>query len=101
MTSPNQRSEADQEPADAHVSRLQLLWDVTLFQFKLLFDGLRDLLLSPLSIISAVIGLVAGGEEPDRYFKQLLRLWADARKSGSICSPIVAIPERLMSLSVG
>ena len=74
MTNPDKRSDADPEPPGAYVSRLQLLWDVTIFQFKLLFDGSRDLLLSPLSIISAVIGLLAGGDEPDRYFRQLLRL---------------------------
>jgi hypothetical protein len=57
-----------------HTSRLQLIWDVVLFQFKLLLDGLRDLLLSPLSIIAAFVGLVAGGDDPQRYFRRLLYL---------------------------
>ncbi len=56
-----------------HTSRLQLVWDVLVFQFKLAFDGLRDLLLSPLSIIAAVMGLLAGGDDPYRYFRRLLR----------------------------
>ena len=60
-------------PDDRHVSRLELVWDVVIFQFKLAFDGLRDVLLIPLSIVAAILGLVAGGDEPDRHFKQLLR----------------------------
>jgi hypothetical protein len=57
------------EPAgDAPVSRLQLVWDVTLFQFTLVLDGLRDVLLSPLSIGWAIIGLAAGGDQPDRTY---------------------------------
>jgi hypothetical protein len=59
---------------DLHTSRLQLLWDVLLFQFKLIFDGLRDLLLSPISMVAAVMGLVAGGDDPYQYFRKLLRL---------------------------
>ena len=59
---------------DTDSSRLQLLWDVLVFQFKLVADGLRDVLLSPVSIISAVMGLLAGGDRPDRYFRQVLRL---------------------------
>jgi len=55
-------------------SRLQLLWDVLVFQFKLVADGIRDVFLSPISIISAIMGLIAGGDKPDRYFKQVLRL---------------------------
>ena len=74
MTSTDERTDTGSEPPEAHSSRLQLLWDVLIFQFKLAFDGMRDLLLSPLSIISAVIGLLAGGDAPDRYFRQLLHL---------------------------
>ena len=59
---------------ETHSSRLQLIWDVLMFQFKLVADGLRDVLLSPISLISALIGLLAGGEHPDRYFRQVLRL---------------------------
>ncbi len=54
-------------------SRLQLLVDVFIFQFKLAADGLRDVVLSPLSIIAAIMGLVAGGDDPYRYFRDLLR----------------------------
>lgn len=59
---------------ERNTSRLQLLLDVLVFQFKLAADGLRDLLLIPLAILSAVMGLVAGGDDPQRYFRDLLRL---------------------------
>jgi hypothetical protein len=57
-----------------HTSRLQLIWDVVMFQFKLLCDAVRDVLLSPLSIIAAVLGLLVGGDDPHRYLRRLLRL---------------------------
>jgi len=57
-----------------HTSRLQLIWDVVLFQFKLVFDGLRDILLSPLSLAAGILGLLAGGDDPARYFRRLLYL---------------------------
>jgi hypothetical protein len=59
---------------DVHNSRLQLVWDVTVFQFKLVFDGVRDVLLVPLSLIAGVLGLLFGGDDPHRYFRRLLRL---------------------------
>lgn len=60
--------------SDLQESRLQLIWDVLLFQAKLVADGLRDVLLSPISIIAGVLGLIAGGDDPHQYFRRLLRL---------------------------
>jgi hypothetical protein len=57
-----------------HTSRLNLVWDVSVFQFKLVMDGVRDLLLSPISMAAAIYGLVAGGDDPARYFRRLMRL---------------------------
>ncbi|XOV81749.1 MAG: hypothetical protein ACFHXK_12810 [bacterium] len=53
-------------------SRLQLLWDVFVFQGRLAVDGARDLVLVPISIFSALFGLFFGGDEPDRYFQRVL-----------------------------
>ena len=55
------------------MSRLELVWDVLIFQFKLAADGLRDLLLSPLSLGAAILGLVVGGDRPGRYLQGVLR----------------------------
>jgi hypothetical protein len=65
---------------DTHLSRLQLLADVLVFQLKLLVDGLLDLLLSPASIVAAIAGLIAGGDRPDRYFRKVQRFgWRTER----------------------
>jgi len=55
-------------------TRWDLLRDVAVFQAKLIFDGLRDLFLSPLSLIATLIGLIAGGDNPGRYFYALLHM---------------------------
>jgi len=56
-----------------HQRRLGLIWEVVIFQFKLAADGVRDLLLSPISIGAALLGLIRGGDEPDQYFRRLQR----------------------------
>lgn len=53
--------------------RFQLIWDVALFQLKLAADSLRDLALMPVSLGVGIWGLLAGGTEPDRYFRRLQR----------------------------
>lgn len=42
------------------------------FQVKLLVDGLRDLVMSPISLAAALIGLVAHPDRPGRLFEQVL-----------------------------
>ena len=70
----DEQDSESENATDASATRLHLIWEVFVFQLKLAADGLRDVLLSPISIISAIMGLVAGGHEPDRYFKQVLKL---------------------------
>ena len=57
-----------------HQSRLQLIWQVIVFQIKLVADGLRDVILVPVSLIAALLGLVAGGSDPGRLFRRVM-LW--------------------------
>ena len=64
--------EPRQTPAH-HDTRAQLILDVVVFQFKLAADGIRDLLLIPISIGAAIAGLFAGGEQPDVYFRKVQR----------------------------
>ena len=54
-------------------SRLQLVWDVIVFQFKLAADGLRDVALVPISLVAALAGLLIGGSRPAHYFHQVLK----------------------------
>lgn len=52
--------------------RLHILLRLLRFQIKLLFDGVRDVVLSPISIGVVVIGWLLGREQ--RYFDALMRL---------------------------
>ena len=52
----------------------QLIRDVLSFQLKLAMDGIRDLILSPVSIGSAVWGMIASPSNPGKYYYQLLKL---------------------------
>ncbi len=68
-------SRPDPEHASEGVerSRLELAWDVAAFQLKLAVDGLRDLVLIPVSIVAGIAGLLFGGSKPSHYFDQVLR----------------------------
>lgn len=104
----NHREDADlSAESDRDKTRLQLVLDVLVFQFKLAADGLRDVLLSPLSIIAAVMGLIAGGDDPYRYFRDLLRfgrrtevwinLFGYRRHAGTSDDLIAPIKDRVMN----
>ncbi|PCJ72092.1 MAG: hypothetical protein COA62_05965 [Rhodobiaceae bacterium] len=71
-TSSSDTSNIPENNIPEYVDRWTLLRDVTVFQGKLLLDGLRDLVLSPISIAAAVIALLRGGEQPGRQFYDLL-----------------------------
>lgn len=52
--------------------RWQLIRDLVGFQFKLAMDGIRDLVLSPISILAGIVGLIVSPENPGKYFNRLL-----------------------------
>ena len=58
----------------ADTSRSNLVFRVILFQFKLAADGLRDLLLSPLSIIAGIFGILFSADDPHYYLNKLLKV---------------------------
>ncbi len=58
-------------PARAQ-TRGRLLRRLVLFQAKLVADGVRDIVLSPLSLAAGAIGLVFGGNRPEEPFNRLL-----------------------------
>ena len=69
-----QAPESAKKPEQVHhETRFRLIWQVLLFQFKLAADGLRDLLLVPISLGAGILGLLAGGDQPDQYFRRLQR----------------------------
>lgn len=54
--------------------RAALIREAVVFQLKLMADGFRDLLLLPVSLIATIIGLLRGGDEPERELNQVLKL---------------------------
>lgn len=54
--------------------RWTLIRDVAVFQVKLVFDGFRDLLLLPISLIAGLVSLVNGGGKPSSEFYDLLKV---------------------------
>ncbi|WDE06008.1 hypothetical protein SG34_003500 [Thalassomonas viridans] len=60
--------------AEPELSRWQLLKDISIFQVKLALDATRDLLLSPVSITSAVIDLIKGSQYSQSYFYKVMKL---------------------------
>ena len=59
--------------SDTDISkRSELVRNAVVFQLKLIADGFRDLVLLPVSLVATIIGLLRGGDEPDREFKQVI-----------------------------
>jgi hypothetical protein len=52
--------------------RGELVREGAVFQLKLMADGLRDLVLMPVSLIATLIGLLRGGQDPHREFRQVI-----------------------------
>lgn len=70
-------------------SRWQLLRDAAAFQVKLLLDAVRDIALSPLALVAALIDFVSAGSSPPKHFYAVLRLgrrsesWIDLWAAGA------------------
>jgi hypothetical protein len=52
--------------------RSELVRNAVVFQLKLVADGFRDLVLLPVSLVATIIGLLRGGDEPEREFLQVI-----------------------------
>ena len=57
-----------------------LIRNAVVFQLKLMADGLRDLVLLPVSLIATVIGLLRGGDEPEREFLQVIEIGRESEQ---------------------
>ena len=62
-----------EQPAPEAPSRWELIQDVAIFQVKLAIDALRDLLISPISIVAGIIDLVIGRKHFNGHFYSVLR----------------------------
>ena len=57
-----------------------LVRNAVVFQLKLMADGFRDLVLIPVSLIAALIGLLRGGDEPEREFNQVIDIGRESEQ---------------------
>lgn len=55
-------------------TRWVILRDLLIFQIKLMLDGAKDLVLSPLSLFAAALDVVAPGDQPGRRFYAVMRI---------------------------
>lgn len=62
---------------EASPRRGRLVRRVILFQIKLMADGFRDLVMSPLSIAAGILGLLSPRGRADVYFDRLMRFGRD------------------------
>ncbi len=72
---------------------MPLLRGVAVLQLKLLLDAARDLVLSPLAIVAALVDLVQLRRREPRYFRAVLRIgersdrWIDVWSGGDEHAP--------------
>lgn len=64
---------ADELPRARPGGRARLIRRVILFQVKLFADGMRDVVMSPLSVVAGVIGVLFGRRDPEEAFERLMR----------------------------
>ena len=68
-----ENSEQNQEKQPVELtSRTKVVRDTIVFQVKLAGDGIRDVILSPVSIIAAIAGILFYPSKPDHYLKKLM-----------------------------
>lgn len=61
--------------AQERLNRRTLVRDVAVFQFKLIVDGLRDLVLVPVSLIAGIVSFVSARDDvPGSQFYELLEV---------------------------
>ena len=60
--------------------RGELVRNSVVFQLKLMADGFRDLVLLPVSLVAMLIGLLRGGDEPEREFHQVIKIGRESEK---------------------
>ncbi len=67
-------TELNSNEENALPDRWTLIRDILVLQLKLVFDGLRDLILVPISLFVGTLSLLKGGDAKGSEFYQLLRM---------------------------
>ncbi len=67
-------AETNSNTAEPGPDRWTLIRDILVLQVKLVVDGLRDLILVPISLLAGIISLLKSEQLPDNAFYELLRV---------------------------
>lgn len=54
--------------------RASLMRESLIFQLKLLADGTRDFIMVPVALVATLVGLIRGGDEPEKEFERVIDL---------------------------
>ena len=66
--------ETDSQESGHLPDRWTLIRDIAVLQLKLVFDGFRDLILVPISLLVGIVSLLKAGNESGSEFYELLRM---------------------------
>jgi len=85
--------EASQMPSDDRQhGRWTLIRDIGVLQLKLIVDGLRDLVLVPISLVAGVVSLVKSGRGGGTEFYDLLRLGKKSERWINLFGAVDSVP---------
>ncbi|MEO0574843.1 MAG: hypothetical protein AAF004_05220, partial [Pseudomonadota bacterium] len=71
---------ANQETEETNIAKSAMLRDAIVFQIKLLIDGVRDLVLIPVSLIGTVVSLLHPGKHAGRAFYSIVEAGRESEK---------------------
>jgi hypothetical protein len=86
-------TEIEEDPSQDGPDRWTLIRDVAVLQVKLVFDGLRDLILVPVSIVTAIISLTRSGDKPGPQFYDLMRLGKESEQWINLFGAVENVPD--------
>jgi hypothetical protein len=72
MTALQQQDDEARRVRSRH--RVRVLKDLFVFQFKLLLEGFKDIVLGPLSLGAATLDFIQANEAPTRHLDAVMRL---------------------------
>ena len=90
----NKQTEPSSTVASGRTPHQQLIRDVVVFQFKLIVDGLRDLILVPTSLVVGIVSLLSGSDgKPGDQFYRLLAVGKQSERWIDLFDAVKNAPE--------
>jgi hypothetical protein len=86
-------SESQPRNCDPEPDRWTLIRDVAVLQVKLIVDGLRDLILVPVSLVAGIVSLVRASDTAGSEFYRLLRIGRRSERWINLFGAADRVPE--------